>query len=42
MSLENQSIVSAKQPVKILQKDELPQEWKIPRDLYEENIIGKI
>ena len=31
-----------KQPVEILQQDELPQEWRIPRDLSVENIIGQI
>jgi len=31
-----------KQPVEYLQQDELPQEWRIPRDLSVENIIGQI
>jgi len=29
-----------KQPVEILQQEELPKEWRIPRDLSVENIIG--
>ena len=40
--LEKQLTISAKQPVEILQQDELPQEWRIPRDLSMENIIGQI
>ena len=38
--LEKQLIDSAKQPVEILQQEELPKEWRIPRDLSVENIIG--
>ena len=45
-NLENcpgkQLIDSTKQPVEILQQNELPQEWIIPRDLSVENIIGQI
>ena len=37
---EKQSIDSAKQPVEILQQEELPKEWRIPRNLSVENIIG--
>jgi len=40
--LAKQPIVYAKKPVEILQQDELPQEWRIPRDLSVENIIGQI
>ena len=29
-----------KQPVEILQQEELPKEWRIPRDLLVQNIIG--
>jgi len=39
---EKQPIDSSKQPVEILQQDELPKEWRIPRDLSVENIIGQI
>ena len=39
---EKKLIVSVKQPVEFLQQDELPQEWRIPRDLSVENIIGQI
>jgi len=39
---ENQSIDSSKQPVEILQQDELPKEWRIPWDLSVKNIIGQI
>jgi len=39
---EKQPIDSAKQPVEILQQEELPKEWRIPRDLSVENIIGQI
>jgi len=39
---EKQSIDSAKQPVEILQQEDLPKEWRIPRDLSVENIIGQI
>jgi len=38
--LEKQPIDSAKQPVEIMQQEELPKEWRIPRDLSVENIIG--
>ena len=37
---EKQPIDSAKQPVEILQQEEFPKEWRIPRDLSVENIIG--
>jgi len=37
-----QLIDSSKQPVEILQLNELPKEWRIPRDLSVENIIGQI
>ena len=37
---EKQPIDSAKQPVEILQQEELPKEGRIPRDLSVENIIG--
>ena len=37
---EKQPIDFAKQPVEILQQEELPKEWTIPRDLSVENIIG--
>ena len=40
--LEKQLIDSVKQPVEILQQKELPKEWRIPRDLSVENIIGQI
>jgi len=39
---EKQPIDPSKQPVEILQQDELPKEWRIPRDLSMENIIGQI
>jgi len=39
---EKQPIDSSKQPVEILQQDELPKEWRITRDLSVENIIGQI
>ena len=39
---EKQSIDSEKQPVEILQLDELPKEWRISRDLSVDNIIGQI
>jgi len=39
---EKQPIDSAKQPVKILQQEKLPKEWRILRDLSVENIIGQI
>jgi len=41
-SLEKQSIDYANQPINILQQEELPKEWRIPRDLSVENIIGQI
>ena len=37
---EKQPINSAKQPIEIMQQEELPKEWRIPRDLSVENIIG--
>ena len=37
---EKQPIDYAKQPVEILQQEELPKEWRIPRDISVENIIG--
>ena len=37
---EKQPIDSSKQPVEILQQDELPKEWRIPKDLSVDNIIG--
>jgi len=37
---EKQPIDYAEQPVEILQQEELPKEWRIPRDLSVENIIG--
>ena len=37
-----QPIDSSKQPIEILQQSELPEEWRIPRDLSVENIIGQI
>ena len=36
---EKQLIDSSKQSVEILQQDELPKEWRIPRDLSAENIV---
>jgi len=39
---EKKLIDYAKQPVEILQQDELPKEWRIPRALSVDNIIGKI
>jgi len=49
ISLEKLNICAEKQPVdcskqliKILQQSELPKEWRIPRDLSMENIIGQI
>jgi len=39
---ENQPVVSQNQPIENLQQRELPKEWRIPRDLSVENIIGKI
>ena len=37
---EKQPIDFAKQLVEILQQEELPKEWRIPRDLSVENILG--
>jgi len=31
-----------KNPIEILQQSEFPKEWRIPRDLSVENIIGQI
>jgi len=39
---KKQLIDFAKQPVEILQQDELPKEWMIPRDLLVDNIIGQM
>ena len=39
---EKQPVDSQKQPIEILQQSELPKEWRIPRDLSVENIIGHI
>jgi len=39
---EKQPVDSSKQPIEILQQNELPKEWRIPRDLSVENIIGQI
>jgi len=39
---EKQPIDCSKQPIEILQQSELPKEWRIPRDLSVENIIGQI
>ena len=39
---EKQPVDSSKQPIEILQQSELPKEWRIPRDLSVENIIGQI
>jgi len=39
---EKQSIDYANQPIDILQLEELPKEWRIPRDVSVENIIGDI
>jgi len=39
---EKQPIDYVKQPIEILQQEELPKEWRIPRDLSVENIIGQI
>ena len=41
-SPEKQPVDSSKQPIEILQQSELPREWRIPRDLSVENIIGQI
>ena len=42
ISAEKQPIDSQKQPIEIMQQSELPNEWRIPRDLSVENIIGQI
>ena len=39
---EIQPVDSAKQPIENLQQDDLPKDWKIPRDLSVDNIIGQI
>ena len=39
---EKQPVECSKQPIEILQQSELPKEWRIPRDLLVENIIGQI
>ena len=39
---EKQLVDSQKQPIEILQQIELPKEWRIPRDLSVDNIIGEI
>ena len=39
---EKQLVDSSKQPIEIMQQSELPKEWRIPRDLSVENIIGQI
>jgi len=39
---EKQPVDSQKQPIEILQQSELPKEWRIPRDLSVDNIIGQI
>ena len=39
---KNQSVDSAKQPIENLQQCDLPKEWRIPRDISVENIIGQI
>jgi len=39
---EKQLVDSQKQPIEILQQRELRKEWRIPRDLLVENIIGQI
>jgi len=41
-SIEIQPVDSAKQPNENLQQCDLPKEWRIPRDLSVDNIIGKI
>jgi len=40
--VEKQPVDSQKQPIEILQQSELPKEWRIPRDLSVDNIIGQI
>jgi len=39
---EKQPVDSQKQLIEILQQSELPKEWRIPRDLSVDNIIGQI
>ena len=39
---EIQPVNSEKQPIENLQQDDLPKEWRIPRDLSVDNIIGQI
>ena len=39
---QKQPVDSQKQPIEILQQSELPKEWRIPRDLSVDNIIGQI
>ena len=39
---EKQPVDSQKKPIEILQQSELPKEWRIPRDLSVDNIIGQI
>jgi len=39
---EKQPVDSAKQPIEILHQDDLPKEWRIPRYLSVDNIIGQI
>jgi len=39
---EKQPFDFSKQLIEILQQSELPKEWRIPRDLSVENIIGQI
>jgi len=39
---EKQPVDSSKQLIEIMQQSELPKEWRIPRDLPVENIIGQI
>ena len=40
--VEKKPVDCSKQPIEILQQSELPKEWRIPRDLSVENIIGQI
>jgi len=39
---KKQPVDCSKQPIEIQQQSELPKEWRIPRDLSVENIIGQI
>ena len=39
---EKQPVDCSKQPIEILQQSEFPKEWRIPRDLSVESIIGQI